>query len=74
MTKIIDGKALSLEQHCCNSASISLGIGIVLSNFEKSGVTSNTVDLCEGLKRIGHDVTLIVGKPEEAFQFARSEY
>lgn len=52
----------------------ALKIGVILSNFEKSGVTSNTIDLCEGLKKDGHDVTLIIGRPKHDFQISKSDY
>lgn len=48
-------------------------IAIVLSNFEQSGVTSNTIDLCIGLKKIGQDVTLIVGEPKTAYQLEKAD-
>lgn len=47
---------------------------MVLSHYELSGVTTNTIDLCEGLAGIGHKVTLIVGKPELPHQLAKQEY
>lgn len=36
---------------------------ILLSRFDLSGVTTNTVDLCVGLANLGEKVTLLVGKP-----------
>lgn len=47
---------------------------MVLSGYERSGVTSNTIDLCEGLVKIGHDVTLVIGKPEEEYQLEKEMY
>lgn len=52
----------------------TLSIAIVLSHFELSGVTTNTIDLCEGLTSIGHNVTLIVGSPNKQHQFEKAEY
>lgn len=34
---------------------------ILLSRCDQTGMTTNTLDLCEGLIDLGHDVTLIVG-------------
>lgn len=42
-----------------------LNIAIILSHFDKSGVTYNTLDLCEGLAEIGQDVTLIIEFPHQ---------
>ena len=41
-----------------------LNIAIILSHFDKSGVTYNTFDLCEGLAEIGQLVTLVIAKPK----------
>lgn len=45
-----------------------------MSHFELSGVTTNTIDLCEGLANIGHDVTLIVGRPHKEYQLKKAHY
>lgn len=38
---------------------------ILLSRCDQTGMTTNTLDLCEGLLDLGHEVTLIVGKGEK---------
>lgn len=53
---------------------LKLNIAVVLSHFELSGVTTNTIDLCEGLVNIGHNVTLIVGQPKEVYQQEKARY
>lgn len=35
---------------------------IILSHLDQTGMTTNTIDLCEGLSLLGHKVTLLVGK------------
>lgn len=35
---------------------------IILSRLDQTGMTTNTIDLCEGLSLLGHKVTLLVGK------------
>lgn len=37
-------------------------ISILLSNYDQTGMTTNTFDLCEGLLKFGHTVNLIMGK------------
>lgn len=37
-------------------------------------MTTNTIDLCEGLVNIGNNVTLIVGSPNEQHQFEKAKY
>jgi glycosyltransferase involved in cell wall biosynthesis len=51
-----------------------LKVVVVLSHYCLSGVTTNTIDLCEGLKELGHDVTLIIGKPELDNQIIKQQY
>lgn len=34
---------------------------ILLSRLDKTGMTTNTVDMCEGLSALGHHVTLLLG-------------
>lgn len=41
----------------------TMNIAVILSHFDKSGVTYNTFDLCEGLSQIGQNVTLVISKP-----------
>lgn len=52
----------------------SLRVVVVLSHYEQSGLTTNTIDLCEGLKNIGHRVTLIVGRALTSQEEERSIY
>lgn len=52
----------------------NLNVAVVLSHYDLSGVTSNTIDLCEGLKNIGHNVTLIVGHPLDSKENEKSVY
>jgi glycosyltransferase involved in cell wall biosynthesis len=52
----------------------ALSVLVVLSHYELSGVTTNTIDLCEGLKAIGHNVTLIIGTPTLDHQIAKQKY
>lgn len=39
-----------------------MNILIILSHLDQTGMTTNTIDLCEGLCIQGHNVTLLVGK------------
>lgn len=52
----------------------SLEVAVVLSHFDLSGVTTNTIDLCEGLVNIGHSVTLLVGNPKADHQKKKAAY
>ena len=38
-----------------------MNVLFLLTKFEKSGVTTNTIDLCTALSNLGHDVTILVG-------------
>lgn len=58
----------------CKQEENPLKVLVVLSHYELSGVTTNTIDLCEGLKAIGHDVTLLIAKPTLEHQQAKQRY
>lgn len=42
-----------------------MNILIILSRLDKTGMTTNTIDLCEGLAQEGHNVTLLLGKQSD---------
>jgi glycosyltransferase involved in cell wall biosynthesis len=51
-----------------------LRVLVVLSHYDLSGVTTNTIDLCEGLTEIGNDVTLMIGTPMLPHQIDKQKY
>lgn len=40
---------------------------IILSHLDQTGMTTNTIDLCEGLSHLGHNVTLLTGRQKKEF-------
>lgn len=53
-----------------------MNILFLLTKFENSGVTTNTIDLCTALSNLGHDVTILVGlnKPQKLTETEKRHY
>lgn len=47
-----------------NTQQIAMNILIILSHLDQTGMTTNTIDLADGLVRQGHNVTVLVGTPQ----------
>lgn len=57
-----------LNKDRSSDSSKALNVLILLSRYDKTGMTTNTIDLCEGLVNIGHKISLLVAEPSKDYE------